>query len=455
MKPSAWSASRAAQRLRSTPAAVIVHAAGAQMGGAARVPAGGPRRRCGLHRTRGRAGHRRPAAGSPSLAAGPGAALPRPWGVPPAPAGHWVRGRWRAAVDVAAQRPALPRDRGRGKTPWSTVLRFFFSPLRRGGTAGRPPVGNSASVWPSTAMAERLAAGSRRAKAARIVVLTSSCEGRPAPRLPRGEPTIIPCPGPFAPGKQMTQRIIALPAALGRSRCRTLRSGCGRWWQRVKSAPGLRRPSEDRLVGRLSFNGCASCGEQPRHRLPDGPGVVRLLARRGACQRAAGHRPRHRPKPGGRGPGAVRPHPGPRLAAARRPAALTASYAQPAPFDPDRYFGGLLGCPDDQPGPAHIRPVIIRRRAASGERRRAHAERGAEYPPLPGLGRVGDQVIVVDSCSAHYTVSARPGSRSRGGGAAVDGVLGAARVRAPAAARPARLGVLRGCRRVGVPAARR
>ena len=73
-------------------------------------------------------------------------------------------------------------------------------------------------------------------------------------------------------------------------------------------------------------------------------------------------------------------------------AALTEDVApDPGPFDPDRYFGWLLGLhrlirqglrpyqagDDPPPGSVQVSVVML------------NAEHGAEHPPVPGLGGVG------------------------------------------------------------------
>ena len=151
-------------------------------------------------------------------------------------------------------------------------------------------------VVPCTAMAERVTRALPAARS-RIVVRAHpvSAGAVPAARPRCGHPV----PGAVR-ALQADGR--AARRAARRRRGRRGRGGPGAGHRqpadfrpRLASQPAARIPGPGRPA-----RACASLGPQPRHLLPHRPGVVRLPARGGTGQRAAGDRPGHRAEQGDR-----------------------------------------------------------------------------------------------------------------------------------------------------------
>ena len=170
-------------------------------------------------------------------------------------------------------------------------------------------------VVPSTAMAGRVTQA-MPGLSGRVVVRPHPVSACPAP-VTEAEPAIA-CPVLFAPYKRMPQRLRELLAAL---------DACAdpgvRVWVTADHAevPAdlAACPRVDLLGRRGPAESSALVAPRPRRLLPQRPGVVRVPAGGGTRQRPARHRPRHRTEPGDRRARTVRIHPRrPRLAGSGR-----------------------------------------------------------------------------------------------------------------------------------------
>jgi glycosyltransferase involved in cell wall biosynthesis len=198
-------------------------------------------------------------------------------------------------------------------------------------------------VVPSTAMAERVGRVTPDLRG-RIVVRAHPVSAEPGPRLPR-EPAII-CPVLFAPYKQMAKRIAALLRAVGELEDTSVRVLVTA--DRAEVPPAVAAHPRVRLTGRLSHaelrelrarsravyfpTDLESFGYPLAEARVSGQPVI-------ACETAQ-NREVAGPALCGYDPG----DPDSLRRAVR--AALTADVApDPDPFDPDRYFDWLLGEP--------------------------------------------------------------------------------------------------------------
>ncbi|MGH3186226.1 MAG: glycosyltransferase [Streptosporangiaceae bacterium] len=198
-------------------------------------------------------------------------------------------------------------------------------------------------VVPSTAMTERIAA-IRPELSSRVVVRPHPVSAAPIPRVP-GDPVIL-CPVLFSPYKQMTRCLTELLAAVG-----DLDDPSVRVWVTAHAAEvpaSVARHPQVELLGRLS------CGElremQARSRaiyFPTGLesfGYPLAEARVSGLPAIARSTAQNREIAGAALCGYVPGDPDSLREAVL--AALKADVApDPGPFDPDRYFGWLLGGP--------------------------------------------------------------------------------------------------------------
>jgi glycosyltransferase involved in cell wall biosynthesis len=198
-------------------------------------------------------------------------------------------------------------------------------------------------VVPSTAMAERVAAAEPGLRG-RIVVRAHPVSADPPPRLPR-EPMII-CPVLFAPYKQMAERISGLlevVSELGDASVRVLVTA-----DQAEVPVAIACHPRTRLAGRLPY---AELRELRAHsRAIYFPADLESFGYPLAEARVCGQpviacdTAQNREIAGPALFGYVPGDPGSLRRAVAR--ALTADIApDPAPFDPDRYFGWLLGEP--------------------------------------------------------------------------------------------------------------
>jgi glycosyltransferase involved in cell wall biosynthesis len=198
-------------------------------------------------------------------------------------------------------------------------------------------------VVPSSAMAERIA-GARPNLSSRVVIRPHPVSVPSTPHLP-GDPVIL-CPVLFAPYKQMAQRLTELLAAID-----DLEDPSVRVWMTAHAAEVpvvVACHPQVELVGRLPFSELRDLQARSRAiyfptglesfgyplaeaRVSGQPVIARDIAlnREIAGPALCGYKPGN--------PDSLR---------GAVEAALTADVApDPGPFDPDRYFGWLLGLP--------------------------------------------------------------------------------------------------------------
>jgi hypothetical protein len=198
-------------------------------------------------------------------------------------------------------------------------------------------------VAPSTAMTERIATV-RPDLSSRVIVRPHPVSAAPIPRM-AGEPVIL-CPVLFAPFKQMAQRLTELLAAVGDLEDPSVRVRVTAHSAEVPAAIACHPQVE--LVGRLPHSELRDL--QARSRAIYFPTGLESFGYPLAEARANGQPAIARDTAQNReiaGPAlcGYAPDDSDSLQQAVK-AALTADIApDPGPFDPDRYFGWLLGEP--------------------------------------------------------------------------------------------------------------
>jgi hypothetical protein len=316
-------------------AAVIVDAAGAQMGGAARYLAE-------LHGYLARTGRGDVQVIGAQRRVSPGWLVRR----------ELVRGACRRRVALnnvgfvarGGQRWTLLRNALHFLTEAEEAALEQPASVRRHAVAVRLAARRSdVLVVPSTAMAERVA---RIAPdlSGRIVVRAHPVSAEPAPRLPR-EPTII-CPVLFAPYKQMAERITALLRVVGELEDTSVRVLLTA--DRAEVPPAFASHPRVHLAGRLPHARLREL--RARSRVVYFPTDLESFGYPLAEARVSGQpviahdTAQNREVAGPALCGYDRGDLGSLRRAVAR--ALTAQVTpDPAPFDPDRYFGWLLGVP--------------------------------------------------------------------------------------------------------------
>jgi glycosyltransferase involved in cell wall biosynthesis len=198
-------------------------------------------------------------------------------------------------------------------------------------------------VVPSTAMAERIATV-RPDLSGRVMVRPHPVSVASTPRLP-GDPVIL-CPVLFAPYKQMAQHLTELITAVGDLADASVRVRVTAHAAEVPAAVACHPQVE--LVGRLSYSELREM--QVRSRAIYFPTVLESFGYPLAEARVSGQPAIARDTAQNReiaGPALCGYTPGDPDSLRRAvEVALTADVApDPGPFDPDRYFGWLLGLP--------------------------------------------------------------------------------------------------------------
>jgi hypothetical protein len=198
-------------------------------------------------------------------------------------------------------------------------------------------------VAPSTAMTERIATVTPELSG-RVVVRPHPVSVASTPRLP-GDPVIL-CPVLFAPYKQMAQRLTELLIAVGDLADPSVRVRVTAYAAEVPAAVACHPQVE--LVGRLSYSELREM--QVRSRAIYFPTGLESFGYPLAEARVSGQPAIARDTAQNReiaGPALCGYTPGDPDSLRRAvEVALTADVApDPGPFDPDRYFGWLLGLP--------------------------------------------------------------------------------------------------------------